>query len=97
MGRLSVKGEDALAEKKISEQSEKISREFMHIYNLFLIYGQPRLDEFKRELRELGHDMNYIMSCERRGAAMSNWSRDKYVAERCESKGMAYARMSKVI
>lgn len=95
MGRLSVSGDEALREKKISDSTEMIVREFMHIYNLFVIYGQEKLDSYKKELREQGLSNEYILSTERRGALMSNWGKDKYVAERCEGKGMAYHNMSK--
>lgn len=95
MGRLSLKAEDALLEKNLADEAEEVAKQFMHIYNLFLIYGQEKLDSYKQELREKGLPESYISQAEKRGALMSNWSRDKFVAERCESKGIVCARMSK--
>lgn len=72
---------------RLQEENDYVAVQFKHFYNLFSIYGQKKIDAFKKELRAEGLPESYIQECERRGVLMSNWMKDKYLKENVEREG----------
>lgn len=87
MGKLSVSAEEQIAEMKEQQEKDYAAVQFKHYYNLFSIYGQSKIDAFKKELRSEGLSESYIQDSERRGCLMSNWMKDKYLKENIVREG----------
>lgn len=93
--KIGLTAEEAVAERQEAEERDWYATQFKHYYNLYSIYGQPKIEAFKKEMRLEGLSEVFIANAERRGALLSNWTKDKYLTERVEHEGIIPHNISK--
>ena len=72
-----------------------IEETFQHILNLFIIYGQEKIDKYIGELKELGMPENAIMTCFYKASRKNCWCGDKYIEDKLNRQGTKVLSMAK--
>lgn len=64
-----------------------VTTQFMHIFNLYAIFGDKGLKELENQLVEAGWNDSQLQTVQRAAMAKSNWNKNSYVRDRLESDG----------
>jgi hypothetical protein len=70
------------------------SIQFMHMFNLFAIFGQDGIDKITDQYLEAGWSMEHLKNAMNEGMNKSNWMKNSFVNERIESQGKRPIKIS---
>ena len=66
---------------------EEVSDQYMHIFNLYPIFGENGIKDLEDQLLANGWNGEQMLQAQKRGIQKSNWNKNSYIAHRIESTG----------